>query len=90
MDVCHLTSGNSNLLNESSPPPLPRRAPNSLAGPIHGLPHIPWRWSSAQGSVSKGTDVPLPKLLDSFCVGVLLTGDVSYLCNMDSLDCLAR
>ena len=58
--------------------------------PIHGLPHIPWWWSSAQGSVSKGTDVPLQKLLDSFCVGVLLTGDISYLCDMDSLDCLAR
>jgi len=27
MDVCHLTSGNSNLLNESSPPPFPLERP---------------------------------------------------------------
>jgi len=43
-----------------------------------------------RASVSKGTDVPLPKLLDSFCLGVVLTGDISYLCDMGSLDCPAR
>jgi hypothetical protein len=34
--------------------------------------------------------VPLPKLLDSFCVGVLLTGGFSPPCDMDSLGCPAR
>src|ERR1700674_1765195 len=47
----------------------PARTPNSPAAPINRIPHIPWWRSRGHHSVSKGTDAPLPKLLDSFCVG---------------------
>ena len=41
-----------------------------------------WWWSSAHDGVPKGTDLPLPKLLNSFRVGVLLSADTNSLRGM--------
>ena len=57
----------------TSPPAVPLNA-QFPAAPINRIPHIPWWWSTGHQSVSKGTDAPLPKLLDSFCVGFFSPG----------------
>jgi len=73
IDVCRPTSGNSNLLSESSLPPFPLERP---IPPGRANPWDPAHFMMVQGghqSVSKGTDGLLLKLLD-----FLLRGSSSH------------